>query len=745
MIAIRPARSLSTWAYRWLTAGVLLLAYGWMLSSSTDKSATVDEQSHLFRGVAYLKTGATHFLLGHPLFASVLSAAPLLTEPTLRLPLADPAWAAGDWSLAGDAFLWQLNDRPLRLVWLGRWPVMLATLLLGALTAQWGRRLAGRPAGVLAAALLLWNPNLLAHGALVTGDAVVTLFYTATLYAVWRWVGIGGWRWVLAAGAALGLAAASKFNAGVLVPILALLLGWRAWRMRTWRPLLGLVVMGVVAWGTVWLVYGLAWRPLPGGAFWDDLLWELAYFDKPHGAYLAGEFSAEGWWYYFPLAWWWKTPLPLHVVVLAAVVVAGRDGRRGRPGRDWAFVILPPALYFAFSLTSSLTIGYRYLLPVWPGVAVFCAGVFMRPGRPAIWRGLTMLGVAWLALEAATAWPDYIPYFQNLARSSGWRLLSDSNVDWGQDLPALAAWQATTGEAVYLSYFGSAHPSAYGVQFQALPTWPPAPEQTPPDRQPFYPPDPAPGWYALSVTNWHGTALGEQRDIFAWFRTATPAARLGGSLLLYQVAAHGAPVAVAFSGTTPADLPPAWHDALGTNAVHVHWFDARHSAIFPAMGGWWVTAADQPPDPALLAWGRATEVARTPALVLYRVPPAASTVAPLATLGTGELALLQVQPLPAAPGEAALLTAWQVLQPTGRPRHIFIHLLGDIDTPLAQWDGWDVDTQTWQAGDLVVQVHRLPWPAGVQRLGLGVYDPQTLARLTTETPYDVLPFAWPLE
>ena len=89
---------------RFVAAGLLLLAFGLMLSSAIRKSATVDEQSHLFRGVAYLKSGATHFLLGHPLLGGSLSAIPLLTEPELQLPTATPAWEAGDWSVAGDTF-----------------------------------------------------------------------------------------------------------------------------------------------------------------------------------------------------------------------------------------------------------------------------------------------------------------------------------------------------------------------------------------------------------------------------------------------------------------------------------------------------------------------------------------------------------------------------------------------------------------------------------------------------------------
>ena len=122
-----------TVAIPWLVVALLLLGYGLMTSSAVRKSATADEQSHLFRGVAYLKTGATHFRLGHPILGGVLTGLPLLTEPELQMPVDDPSWAAGNWSVAGDLFLWQKNANPQRLILLGRLPVIWLTLLLGAL------------------------------------------------------------------------------------------------------------------------------------------------------------------------------------------------------------------------------------------------------------------------------------------------------------------------------------------------------------------------------------------------------------------------------------------------------------------------------------------------------------------------------------------------------------------------------------------------------------------------------------
>ncbi|MEZ4641268.1 MAG: phospholipid carrier-dependent glycosyltransferase [Chloroflexota bacterium] len=177
---------------RWLTGrgtAVLLmwLAFALLLSSAVQKSATVDEQSHLFRGVAYLKSGATHFLLGHPLLASSLSALPLLTEPNLQLPVNEPAWTAGDWSLAEMRFCgdWRITHSG---CFCRRLPVIWMTLLLGALVGRWGRQLAGRKAGLLAMALLLLDPNVLAHGRFITGDLPLTLFFLLTVYGYWLWM-----------------------------------------------------------------------------------------------------------------------------------------------------------------------------------------------------------------------------------------------------------------------------------------------------------------------------------------------------------------------------------------------------------------------------------------------------------------------------------------------------------------------------------------------------------------------------
>ena len=95
------------------------------------------------------------------------------------------------------------------------------------------------------------------------------------------------------------------------------------------------------------------------------------------------------------------------------------------------------------SLFTPLNIGYRHILPVYlPVFAAAGAGVWAL-GRRSRW-GLLFMGVllAGQIPTAARIYPDYLSYFNPLAGGTrgGYRHLTDSNVDWGQDLPALAAW-----------------------------------------------------------------------------------------------------------------------------------------------------------------------------------------------------------------------------------------------------------------------------------------------------------------
>ncbi len=739
----------------WVLAAVgIWLAYALLVSSALQKSATVDEQSHLFRGVAYLREGAVHFLLGHPLGGSILSALPVLTEPALPLPVDTQAWQDGNWSVAGDIFLWRLQVNPLRVIFLGRLPVIWVTLLLGALVFRWGREAISPLGGLVAMGLLLFDPNVLAHGRFVTDDITVTAGFVLTVYGCWRWAGAAQerrWLWLVVAGAGLGFASVMKFNAALLLPVTAVLVFWTSWRQRGETSTLRVLASSLFATACIWLVggaviwaaYGFSFRPLPGGAFWDDLFWVMDYFAKPHGGYLFGQSSPTGWWYYFPAAYLLKTPLPT-LLLLAVGLVLGVAAavKKKRLPETAVFWLVPAVFYGAASLNTTLNIGYRHLLPMLPFLALLTTAALLRSvNRWPLY--LAAGGAASVVLVALWQWPHYVPFFNVLAgpETVHWQYLSDSNIDWGQDLPALAKWQQENGRPLKLSYFGMAHPSAYGVVAEMLPTWPPGPEQTPPFFQAFYPPDPAPGVYAISVTNLHGVVLGENREMFAGFRQREPDWVVGGSIFLYEVAPSGPPVDVAFAGLVPAEMDETIYGRFQSNDWRVRWFDARTALVWPGGQGWVVTAG-QKPDVALASFWPDEPVLSVPsqggqALYALAAPPDALLNLPPVDFG-GVVALRGWQPVgDFSGGEFYLLTAWEALAETKRPLKLFVHALDENGQIVGQWDGLDVSSTHWRAGDIFVQSHRfaVSHPESVQRIVVGVYDGATLERLAD--PYEL--------
>jgi hypothetical protein len=116
------------------------------------------------------------------------------------------------------------------------------------------------------------------------------------------------------------------------------------------------------------------------------------------------------------------------------------------------------------SLGSSRNFGVRYLLPVSPLAIVWISA--MAEGMPWM-RRLAWAGLAAQAVAVATIHPHELSYFNAMAGGpiGGRRILSDSNLDWGQGLRSLVRLQRDRPELRDLTLydFGDTDPLLYGV------------------------------------------------------------------------------------------------------------------------------------------------------------------------------------------------------------------------------------------------------------------------------------------
>jgi hypothetical protein len=133
----------------------------------------------------------------------------------------------------------------------------------------------------------------------------------------------------------------------------------------------------------------------------------------------------------------------------------------------------------------------------------------------------------------ASCWihPHYLAYFNELVGGpdNGYKYLVDSNLDWGQDLKGLAKYMRQHGiSRINLSFFGSDSPERYGINYIRLPSYYLRGEE------PNKPDIALRGWVAISATNLQG-AYFHNRDMFVWFRSRKPVAKIGYSIFLYNL------------------------------------------------------------------------------------------------------------------------------------------------------------------------------------------------------------------
>jgi len=791
----------------WRAAVVVALALVVMLAleatSARLKSPTYDEQGYIARGYAYVKLGDKHILIGTPMMLNAWNALPLLLLPDVRLETGHPTWEGTDFHDVSAHFLWDSGNDVDQVVFWARLPTMILSLLLAATVYRWARELYGPRAGWLALFLAVLSPNVLAHARLATTDLGLAFFFFLATYCLWRYLEARTWANLMWASVALGLSQGTKFSALLIAPVwVAVGAAWvffgeraagESWSRRALS--LALAGAGMAAGGflVLWATYGLEVAPVTEGGpsvpaathfcQWMNISGRLAGEATRRAlAFLMGHYSDTGWWYYFPVAFLLKTPLPTLALLLWAISLSlhrPSDAAVPHLWRRELAVILPPAIYFAFSFTSKLNLGYRYLLPVLPFLFVYVSKIANcelriadRNTKHTMRNTALALLIGWYAFSTILIYPHFLAYFNELAGGpeGGWRYLVDSNIDWGQDAILLRQYLDERGvDRVKLAWFGESRPEYYGVDYEPLPAWPPNREKV--ATRTFSPVAPAPGVYAISVTNLQGALL-DDHDTYAWFREREPLDKIGYSVFLYEVPRWGegeSAVDLALSGVGVDQLDLDAFQVLGTNDVALRWFDARSSMVFPVGGGWYAVVEGTSPDPALATrfWARAEarDIRRTrdgaTGYYLYRLGGSGDLAAlaadspiwwspathfppegferhelplPANFGGLVELLGYEANPAEARPGDTAtLLTYWRVRQGSDRPLKIFAHLLDEMSQVRSGQDRLDVATAGWRRGDLFVQAHYLTLPddatTGTYQLEIGWYDGETLARL----------------
>jgi 4-amino-4-deoxy-L-arabinose transferase-like glycosyltransferase len=556
---------------------LLALLAGELALSVQRQSQTFDEACHIFAGYRSWKNFDFGINPEHPPLVKLVAAIPLLGMP-LKAPAVSRDYFKFVEYTGGREFLYA-NDAD-TVLFRARLAVAIFTLLLALSVFFVSRSMWGDGPALLALVLLVFDPNVLAHGALVTTDMGVTFGLFLAIGSFYLYQKKPSWLRLLGAGVATGVCLGTKHSGILIFPMLLLLaltelpLGWESpikkialdlWKQAL-RQIGASAVVAAVSIVVLWSFYGFRYAARAQGQAVIPSLSDFAHRMGPAGSavvlqtarwhllpesylygvvdvfspaviptFLFGKVYPAGQWFYFPAIFLIKSTVAF--LLLCCLIPLTNVLREIKFRRELFFLLIPPAVYFCAALFSGINYGVRHLLPVYPFLivlAAFCAWKLAQRNRAAA----AFVGVLLLAhiASSARAFPNYISYANELwgGPQNAHRILADSNVDWGQGLKAMKRYiDQRQIKDCWFAYFGSvvADSAYYGIPCKPLPASFASAVQL---QMPVIPQS-VDGPVFLSASEIAGTYWGAdwENPYFA-FRRAQPSALIADSILVFD-------------------------------------------------------------------------------------------------------------------------------------------------------------------------------------------------------------------
>jgi len=586
-----------------LVGGLLLVFIVQAVASMSQKSVTVDESVYIAAGYYHLKTGDFRFNMTNPPLMKLAAALPLLAmDVDLPGPIAlseKRSWK-DEWHYAGD-FLYENRTSAESILMAARLPSLALAVLLGAYIFQWSRLLYGENAALFSMVLFCFSPSILAHSRLATQDIGLAALMFLFCFHFWKFMRHSQVSGLVICGGLFGLALLTKHLGLFLIPISGLYALYVVFFRKdtaaldrlplvkhlqpkgpTWvRHLIALtasyLVIGLVGLFVLNLGYGFqgslsplseyvdparlqerlsAQNPILSGAadlaleapipapspYVEGIKFQSKNIGRDRSMYFNGEIHDQASWYFLPIAFLIKTPLPL--LLLTAMALASMCAQRRMHDAECFWLIFLSILLLLFIFLSEVNVAVRYLLPIYPLLFVLAGRAWLASEAMGKSAKVGALALAlWFVVGSASVYPNYLAYFNEIigGPASGHKYLVGTNLDLGQDLPGLARYMRDTNtESIKLGYYGSADASHYGIEYEYLPSVGLAPKNQSErwwydmnaEERASIRLEPVKGTYAISANLLVGRFY---PNAYKYFRNRAPNRKIGHTIFLYNI------------------------------------------------------------------------------------------------------------------------------------------------------------------------------------------------------------------
>jgi hypothetical protein len=357
---------------------------------------------------------------------------------------------------------------------------IVGTLLLNVLVYRWAYDLYGTAAAMAASILVVFSPNLIAHGTLANNDGYFALGVVGSLFFFRRYLLRPTIRNACLSAFTLAMAQLTKPFAIYLYAVVFALLLLVSNHRKNGPPLVS--GKNVIAFASIALIsfllvinagycFNRSLTPLKSYHFESESfirlqkvrvirdlpvpvpypflqgLDMLKYHDDSgltYGKiYLLGEMrdpfdpNFHNFKSYYAVAMFFKEPIPVQILFVLGLVWIWRNRSYGELITGEAVLLSAAAVLFVwFSLFRKSQLGIRNILPV-VAIEVIIAGAAFAMFSSKPRRTQTLLGllVLWACVSTMSYYPNLIPYMNEwvLDRTQSYKILVDSNLDYGQE------------------------------------------------------------------------------------------------------------------------------------------------------------------------------------------------------------------------------------------------------------------------------------------------------------------------
>jgi len=369
----------------------------------------------------------------------------------------------------------------------GRFSTIVFSLLLGFYVFKWSSELYGFTPAIFSLLLYVFSPNIIAHSRLITTDLYAALMITISSFYFWEFIKFGGWKRAILSAIILGLSQLAKYTCLYLYPIfLAIVL------VRYSHLIFGLVVkkngrellnyfklffkyISVFLTISILIInvgflFNKSLTPLSKYEFRSNLFkavqpipilknipvpvpypylqgLDMVKFHNDTGIsfgniYLLGKLKTkgdhfEGFKGYFFYATLFKEPIAIQLFIVLSIITFILSRKKHYFLKNELFLLFPVLCFIVyFNFFFKAQIGIRFLLPIFPLLYIFCGNLFEN------WKAFNfklksifIILLIYLMSSTLSYFPHYLSYFNEIAwdRKQAYKLLADSNIDWGQN------------------------------------------------------------------------------------------------------------------------------------------------------------------------------------------------------------------------------------------------------------------------------------------------------------------------